>query len=119
MTNDRERRHSKSPSLSVPPSPQVPLSMVTPYTQSVAENGHYIILVDLLLPPLPILLTAVGWGSLTIGTLVENFTQSTTYLDDAVVFGRFRSLSLGLFFNQSLWYLWVFSFMLPSLDFVP
>ena len=82
MTNNQERRHSKSPSLFVPPSPQVPLSTVTPHTQSVAENGHYIIVVDLLLPPLPILFTAAGWGSLTIGTLVEKFILLTTYLDE-------------------------------------
>jgi len=58
MTKDRERRHSNvssSASSSVPPSPQVHLSTVTPHTQSVAENGHYVTVVDLspLLPTSP------------------------------------------------------------------
>ena len=57
MTKDRERRHSNvsSASSSVPPSPQVHLAAVTPHTRSVAENGHYVTVVDLspLLPTSP------------------------------------------------------------------
>ena len=57
MTKDRERRHSNasSASSSVPPSPQVHLATVTPHTRSVAENGHYVTVVDLspLLPTSP------------------------------------------------------------------
>ena len=57
MTKDRERRHSNvsSASSSVPPSPQVHLTTVTPHTRNVAENGHYVTVVDLspLLPTSP------------------------------------------------------------------
>ena len=50
MTKDRERRNSNvssSASSSVPPSPQVHLVMVAPQTRSLAENGHYVTIVDL------------------------------------------------------------------------
>ncbi|KIM42507.1 hypothetical protein M413DRAFT_444245 [Hebeloma cylindrosporum] len=49
MTEDRERRNSNvsSASSSVPPSPQVHLATVMPHTRGVAENGHFVTVVDL------------------------------------------------------------------------
>jgi hypothetical protein len=47
---DRERRYSSvssSASSSVPPSPHVHLAMVAPHTRGVAENGHFVTVVDL------------------------------------------------------------------------
>jgi len=93
MTKDRERRHSNvsSASSSVPPSPQVHLTTVTPHTRSVAENGHYVTVVDLS-PLLPTSPKSSKGSDVKLNSASQTHGQTPTKIDE---FNASRSQTLA------------------------